>query len=131
MSTQTPDAIHPRVAHLHSILQPIDRAPTLFRFNGIGPTLLGQLRYPYAEPYYIAMQFFTFAFIPLFPLGFYLVKPGGGNSYYFVGRLRHADLREFAGPEGMRALWMSLLRHPSVWLGLAVLGVLLYGVVMG
>jgi len=131
MTTHDTAAVHPRVEHLQSIVQPIGRAPTLFRINGIGPTLLGSLRYPYVEPYYIAMQFFTFAFIPLFPLGFYLVKHDGGNSYYFIGRLRYADLKGFAGPEGMRALWLSLLKHPSVWLGLAVMTFIAYGIVVG
>lgn len=124
MTTADTAATHPRIAQLQDIMQPIQSAPALFRINGIGPTLLGQLRYPYVEPYYIAMQFFTFLFIPLFPLGFYVVKAGDGNSYYFIGKIRHADLRAYAGPEGMRSLWLSLLRHPSVWLGILLLGVI-------
>lgn len=124
MTTADPAAVHPRIAELQEIMQPIHSAPTLFRINGVGPTLLGQLRYPYVEPYYIAMQFFTFLFLPLFPLGFYVVKPGEGNSYYFIGKVRYADLRAYAGPDGMRSLWLSLLRHPSVWLGLALLGII-------
>ncbi|HET7232208.1 MAG TPA: hypothetical protein VFJ16_19530 [Longimicrobium sp.] len=131
MTTADTAAVHPRVADLQRIMQPINSAPTLFRVNGIGPTLLGQLRYPYVEPYYIAMQFFTFVFVPLFPLGVYVVKAGEGNSYYFVGKIRYADLRAYAGPEGMRSLWLSLLRHFSVWLGLALAAFIAFSIITG
>ncbi len=131
MTTIDTASVHPRLSDLQRIMQPVDRAPTLFRINGIGPTLIGRLRYPYMEPYYVSMQFFTLFFIPLFPLGFYVVKTGGGNSYYFVGQLRHADLRAFAGPEGMRRLWLSLLRHPTVWIGLVLLAFVVAGIFTG
>lgn len=131
MTTADTAAVHPRIAQLQRIMQPIRSAPALFRINGVGPTLLGELRYPYVEPYYIAMQFFTFFFIPLFPLGFYVVKDGGGNSYVFIGKIRYADLRDYAGPEGMRSLWLSLLRQPSVWLGMVLLVIIAAAIATG
>ncbi|HET7460597.1 MAG TPA: hypothetical protein VFJ82_05100 [Longimicrobium sp.] len=124
MTTADTAAVHPRIAQLQNIMQPVASAPRLYRINGVGSTLLGQLRYPYAEPYYIAMQFFTFLFVPLFPLGFYVVKDGGGNSFFFIGKIRYADLRAYAGPDGMRSLWLSLLRHPSVWLGVMIVAII-------
>jgi hypothetical protein len=131
MSNADASAVHPHIATLQSILQPIDRAPRLMRINGIGTTLLGALRYPWLEPHFVAVHFFTVLFIPLFPLGFYLVKPADGRAYYFIGKISHANLAAFVGVEGMRRLWLSLLREFSVWLGLFVIGVIVAVVVSG
>lgn len=67
-------------------LKKIDSAPTMYTFNGIGTTLYGRRDYDPHSQSYIATLYFTFIFLPVFPLASYRVKSVDGGRYQFLGR---------------------------------------------
>jgi hypothetical protein len=69
-------------------LKPIDRAPSLSTFNGIGTKLYGRRDYDATTNSYIATLFFTFLFIPIFPIAAYRVIEAGGGYFRFLGKAR-------------------------------------------
>jgi hypothetical protein len=59
----------------------------LMRINGIGTTLHGR---EHADPKagtYVATRYFTFFYIPLFPVGCYCVRPAATGGWYFLGQV--------------------------------------------
>ncbi|SFQ35886.1 hypothetical protein SAMN05216190_1842 [Pseudomonas borbori] len=73
-------------------LEPIEKAPSLSSFNGIGVTLYGRTdKYP-SDGSYMATYYFVFFFIPIFPIARYRVIPtDGGYRFLGKGRLRTFD----------------------------------------
>lgn len=69
-------------------LKPIDSAPSLSTFNGIGTKLYGRRDYDATTNSYIATLFFTVLFIPIFPIAAYRVIDAGGGYYRFLGKAR-------------------------------------------
>jgi hypothetical protein len=67
-------------------LKKIDSAPTMYTFNGIGTTLYGRRDYDPHSQSYIATLYFTFIFLPVFPLASYRVQSVDGGRYQFLGR---------------------------------------------
>jgi len=65
--------------------RPIDSAPSLFTFNGVGVRLAGR-RDPRPDGSYIATHCICFAFIPLIPLRAYRVRDAGSKHYLFTAR---------------------------------------------
>lgn len=67
-------------------LQQVDHAPALYRMNGFGVGLYGWLRDPRLEPDYLKVYFLTALWIPILPLGAYVVQRAG-NGFRFYGRM--------------------------------------------
>lgn len=67
-------------------LKPIDYAPTLYTINGCGAMLWGSTGYNPLTGQYIATYYFVLFFIPIFPIGRYLVS-NNGKEYRFFGKL--------------------------------------------
>ena len=72
----------------YEALEPIDKAPSLFTFNGIGTMLYGHRDYDSATKSYIATLYFTVLFIPIFPIAAYRVISESGRGYRFLGKAR-------------------------------------------
>lgn len=72
-----------------------DDAPTLWRLNGIGTTLLGYLNDERVlGPRYFTIYWFTFLWIPIIPISIYLVEPIGDRKYKFLGSIARPRLAE-------------------------------------
>lgn len=79
-------------------LEPLKgRAPVMSTINGIGTTIYGRDEQA-ADGAYVTTLFFVFFFVPLIPLGAYLVADAGGRSYRFYGK---APLGSFSYLLGM------------------------------
>lgn len=69
-------------------LKPIQRAPVLFTYNGIGFTVYGRDDRSLDDGSFITTHFFTLVFVPLYPLCQYLAFEGDtARSYRFVGKV--------------------------------------------
>jgi hypothetical protein len=80
----------PHFALVTQALKPTT-APKLWRMNGIGPAMLGSFTDPRTAPSYFSMLWLTVLFVPVAPLGIYLVTFDGLRSYRFHGRISAAD----------------------------------------
>ena len=78
---------------LREHLQDVQSAPTLWRFNGIGFTVLGSLKDDLLRPLYFAMRWFTVLWIPIFPAGIYLLS-GDSTEYRFYKKLSLSKFHE-------------------------------------
>lgn len=72
-------------------LSPISSPPSLYTINGIGVTLYGSTDKDYETGSYLATYYFTFFFIPIFPICRYRVI-STATGYRFLGK---APLRNF------------------------------------
>ena len=70
-------------ASLTDILDP----PPLFRFHGVGVVLLGWQFDELLAPYYLRMHWFTVLFVPVIPLGVYLVIDEASGELTFAKKL--------------------------------------------
>jgi Flp pilus assembly protein TadD len=97
--------------------EPIKKPPTMFTMNGVGTSLYGKQELDPNDGTYIATLFFTLVFLPVFPLGQYLVSPADGNKWYF-----HAKV-----PVGrkMRS-WRRASLAGAVVLACAAIGIIYY-----
>jgi tetratricopeptide (TPR) repeat protein len=68
-------------------LWPYKRAPSLHRVNGVGAGLYGSSEKDPSDGTYIATYCASFVFFPVFPIGQYLVRDAGGNSYNIFGKI--------------------------------------------
>lgn len=89
----------------------------MFSLNGIGTKLLGVFQDGRLPGLYFARLWVIVLFIPVVPLGIYLVSnpnDAKGNpisgQYYFYGRVRHRDFRALH-PEGLRWLLLTSFGH--------------------
>jgi hypothetical protein len=87
-----------RIDALRRRLLPVESAPLLRQLNGFGSALLGQLFDPALSPLYFTRLYLTALWLPVFPLGIYLVshpqtKEGVTltSTYRFHARIRAAD----------------------------------------
>lgn len=92
-------AEHPRLW-----LDPLSSAPGMYTFNGIGTMLYGR-HLPQSDGTYIATLWFTVLFVPLWPLGSYLVARAEEGGWYFLAKAPFSRLalgvRRFA--------WMAII----------------------
>jgi len=79
------------LADTRLFLQPVESAPSLFTFNGIGLRLTGKSEVG-PDDAYVTHLFFTLLFIPLLPLARYVVWTEDGKNYLFVGKLPPTSL---------------------------------------
>jgi hypothetical protein len=70
-----------RLTELKAHLKPIGSGPVLWRVNGCGFTLHGWLKDELLDPYIIKMHWFTFLWIPIFPLAVYVVDRADVDQY--------------------------------------------------
>lgn len=69
-------------------LLPINAAPSMWRLNGIGTTLIQMGRNPEDPSKSFGIFCFTFVFIPIFPIARYLVSDSGNGQFTFYGRTK-------------------------------------------
>lgn len=66
-------------------LEPMKGAPGLGTVNGVGLRMLGTHK-PDGHGHHISIHWFTFLFIPVFPVGAYVVQPAEGGGWYFLAK---------------------------------------------
>jgi len=71
---------------IYTGMQPIWTAPSTFKVYGIGTTIFGERDHDEQTKSYVVTQYFTFFFIPLFPVANYRVREEHGAKY-FLGRV--------------------------------------------
>ncbi len=81
--------------------------------------MLGSFADPRIPPAYFSMLWLTALFIPLVPLGIYLVRDAGPGSFHFLGRIDAADFRKLY-PGKMPRLVFSSLGHAAIVFAFAV-----------
>jgi hypothetical protein len=82
------------LAHRRLFLKPLTSAPKMFTINGFGTSLYGRADVDSNDQTYIATLFFVFVFIPVFPIGSYLVRDGQTKrkSWSFLAKAPLATL---------------------------------------
>jgi hypothetical protein len=78
-------AIDAVLEYRRNFIEPIKSAPPMFTYNGVGTYLLGNQE-PEADGTYISTLWFALV-LPVFPIADYVVRSGGGNSYFFLGKV--------------------------------------------
>jgi hypothetical protein len=115
--TSTIDPARARAIELADAIQTVGEAPTLYRWNGVGTTLLGwygppDMQSPTRGQLYYTRLFWTVLFVPVFAGKVYVVLPVQGG-YRFLGQLSAAEFRRlYPGAEAAiyaRSLFAGLL----------------------
>jgi tetratricopeptide (TPR) repeat protein len=90
-SKEERDAIDGVLSNRRSFLEPLNGAPGMFTFNGIGTRLYGNAEYDPRDGTSIGTLYFVLLFLPVFPLAEYLVRPASSGgwraAYTFFGRV--------------------------------------------
>jgi tetratricopeptide (TPR) repeat protein len=68
-------------------MRPIGSPPSLSTVNGIGMMLYGKRDFDEDTRTYVKTQWFTLAFIPIFPAGAYRVADAPNGGWFFLGRV--------------------------------------------
>lgn len=66
---------------------PVTAAPSLFRINGIGTTILGHRDDDPLTGTHVVTQYFTFLFVPLFAVASYRVRAAPSGGWHFLGQV--------------------------------------------
>lgn len=94
-------------------VEPIDSAPSLSTVNGIGTMLYGRRDFDGTTNSYVSTLYFTFFFIPIFPIAAYRVVDAGANSYRFLGKVP-LSRAAFAAPGILAALFLFAVASSSL-----------------
>jgi hypothetical protein len=108
---------------LKDLLERIEAAPTLWRINGVGTTMLGSYKDRDISPFYhFSLLYFTVLFVPVIPIGIYLVSPASGGRTNFHAKI---GFRNFAAvyPGGLTRLLLSSVAEAAIFI--AVIGLIL------
>jgi hypothetical protein len=127
-----------RVKALRVGALPVEHPPSLYRINGIGTTLLGHYFDRDFAPAFYTVHFFTLLWIPIIPLGIYMVKHPVDESgrqnpdrYQFLWRIP-ADLFDRIYPNGRAKLVGTSIVQTLFWIaGIAAIIFLLVIFKMG
>lgn len=118
-----------RLAAISTALLPVPTAPILRQINGFGSALYGQVAEPGLQPAYFARLYLTALWLPVFPLGIYLVShPRASNgalltsTYRFHGRMPSADFHRLFGHRLLGFYFGALLQAIVMLIG-AVLAI--------
>jgi hypothetical protein len=85
--TDDPDrlaAIEFAITNPDEFAEPLNSAPTLWTLNGFGTKLYGRDQEDPATGLYLATQYFTMLWIPIFPIARYLVRAYGDEYQFFA-----------------------------------------------
>lgn len=85
--TEDPDrlaAIEYALANPHEFAEPVESAPTLWTLNGIGTKVYGEDQFDSLTGLYLKTLYFTFFWIPIFPIRRYLVRSMGDEYQFFA-----------------------------------------------
>lgn len=97
-------------------LQPVPGPPPLGTINGIGLMLYGRHK-PTPSGHYVATHWATLVFVPILPLGAYVVSDAEGGGWYFFGRapLPPGARNYRLGLAGLAAAAMLAFVGNAVW----------------
>jgi hypothetical protein len=91
-------------------MRPIGAPPFRFRLYGIGTMLLGERDYDEQTKSHVVTQYFTFFFVPLFPVANYRVREESNRARVFLGSvpLRSVQKAHVGGVIGLILLLLIL-----------------------
>ena len=73
------DVAEALLGHRRLFFKPLTSAPKMFTYNGCGTSLYGRADVDAADHTYVSTLYFVVFFIPVFPLGSYLVRDAASN----------------------------------------------------
>lgn len=107
------------------LMEGLDRGKSprfLGTINGIGVSLLGRLSAPGLDPVYVTAACGCLFYIPVLPLGFYLVKDAADGSHLCYGRIKPRAIWDaFGVQEGRSFMWSVILQAGGRFLILAAI----------
>jgi curved DNA-binding protein CbpA len=89
-------------------MRPIISPPALGRVNGIGTAIHGRRDEDPQTGTYVVTQYFTFFFVPLFPIACYRVRQAPTGGWFFLGRVSYG--------RGEKTHWAVFMVLAIVWL---------------
>lgn len=108
------------------------KAPEIQAVFGIGTALLGKLRHSVPDDLEIKQLFFTVLYIPLLPLGFYLVRPLEEGYVQFLAKYRFLDFFRDFKPRAILAFYaMILVKQTAFIVFLAAIAIAAYALKVG
>jgi hypothetical protein len=111
------------MAPLTGYLKPISTAPTMWSLNGFGTTLLGCLPPTRRMPQmYFARLWVIILWIPIIPLGIYLVNEVSHNRYQFLSEISSEDFHRIYKSSILKFYLLTVAY--SLAFGLAIIGLL-------
>ena len=129
----TPQSALPERVSIEEILKHVDQGivPKFARtVNGIGATFAGYVRIPGYSDLGLVKHFACFLFIPLYPLGTYLVKDWDGTGGRFIGKIStEAAERLVSGSRQAAAVVMSTVIKIAVVIFVLFLCSLVFGLI--
>jgi hypothetical protein len=119
-------AITSDLEHLRGLLKKVDHTPALWRLNGCGTTLLGQLQPTHHADGFFTRLFVTVLWVPIIPLGIYLVSysldPHGRpryNSFLFHAQIAPSDFHRVYHTAVFR-FYLGALGHALAMIGVVI-----------
>src|ERR1700739_586159 len=117
---------HLRQQAIRSALKPLKEAPSLWRLNGCGTTMMGRYYDTQMEPTFYSLLWFTIFMIPISPMGVYLVSQRG-RSYFFHAEIKRRDFNTLYRNGYLKLVWNILLETIIVFGAvLLIFGIVLF-----
>ena len=109
---------------LEQYLKDITKAPSLRRVNGF--CLLGTMNDSITAPSILKMYWFTALWIPIFPIGVYLVRGSAGGSYKFLAKM---DISTFHSlyRRNLAKFYMGVAAEALLWLVMIIIALSIAG----
>lgn len=130
--SSTLNSVSSKLSSLHSsepvniddVLEYVDfnkKPRSSYRMNGLGTTFGGYMRLPGYSTIGFIKKYFSIFWIPLIPLGTYLVKDWDGSSGSFIGSIEPQDANQFVEQWKQR----TALGFGAILRGATILGIIL------
>jgi len=84
--------------------------------NGIGTTMLGSSRAITPPPLMVTQLFLTVLWVPIVPLGMYVVRETEPATYSFLGKVRFIDFARAVGFRKVLRFYASVALESAAWI---------------
>lgn len=115
---------------LRTALRPVQHAPSLWRLNGCGTTMLGRYYDSRVAPKFYSVLFLTFLLIPIMPLGIYLVSTTSGGAYVFYAKISKRDFNAIYERGYAKLTWNGIAETAFVFVAALLVIILLSGLAL-
>jgi hypothetical protein len=115
---------------LRAALRPVQHAPSLWRFNGCGTTMLGRYHDQRIAPRFYSVLFLTFLLVPIMPLGIYLVSTAGGGAYVFYAKISKRNFNAIYKRGYAKLMWNGMAETAFVFVAALLVITFLFGLAL-
>jgi hypothetical protein len=108
-----------RLGAIRAALLPVPNAPVLRQINGFGSALYGHLEEPGLQSAYFTRRYLTALWLPVVPMGIYLVSHPRENPsvYRFHGRMPSAEFHRYFGRRVLGFYLSGILQSIAMLVG--------------